>query len=100
MGGGFGVYVNRCTCICIHPPAKRKRTLRGTYTIPYIALQRHNLHTASSRPLRSADRLDLLVSRARIATAQHRAFPIPISYSCLLYTSDAADERSSVDLGG
>ena len=22
------------------------------------------------------------------------------SYSCLLYTSDAADERSSVDLGG
>src|SRR5678815_2928405 len=23
-----------------------------------------------------------------------------ISYSCLLYTSDAADERSSVDLGG
>src|SRR5678815_98505 len=26
----------------------------------------------------------------------HLAFPIP----CLLYTSDAADERSSVDLGG
>ena len=24
----------------------------------------------------------------------------PDSYSCLLYTSDAADERSSVDLGG
>ena len=23
-----------------------------------------------------------------------------MSYSCLLYTSDAADERSSVDLGG
>ena len=23
-----------------------------------------------------------------------------ISYTCLLYTSDAADERSSVDLGG
>src|SRR5678810_637232 len=25
---------------------------------------------------------------------------IPFYYSCLLYTSDAADERSSVDLGG
>mgnify|MGYP003380681257 CR=1 FL=1 len=24
----------------------------------------------------------------------------PTSYPCLLYTSDAADERSSVDLGG
>ena len=24
----------------------------------------------------------------------------PLSYGCLLYTSDAADERSSVDLGG
>ena len=23
-----------------------------------------------------------------------------VSYTCLLYTSDAADERSSVDLGG
>ena len=26
--------------------------------------------------------------------------PVPKSSSCLLYTSDAADERSSVDLGG
>ena len=25
---------------------------------------------------------------------------IGIAYTCLLYTSDAADERSSVDLGG
>ena len=25
---------------------------------------------------------------------------IPVIYHCLLYTSDAADERSSVDLGG
>ena len=24
----------------------------------------------------------------------------PLKYTCLLYTSDAADERSSVDLGG
>ena len=29
------------------------------------------------------------------------ANPIPLNFlSCLLYTSDAADERSSVDLGG
>ena len=26
--------------------------------------------------------------------------PVPSSRICLLYTSDAADERSSVDLGG
>ena len=25
---------------------------------------------------------------------------VEVSYICLLYTSDAADERSSVDLGG
>ena len=25
---------------------------------------------------------------------------VQIAYTCLLYTSDAADERSSVDLGG
>ena len=28
------------------------------------------------------------------------AYIPPFIYSCLLYTSDAADERSSVDLGG
>mgnify|MGYP003381611610 CR=1 FL=1 len=28
------------------------------------------------------------------------AHVVPLMYSCLLYTSDAADERSSVDLGG
>ena len=26
--------------------------------------------------------------------------PIQVAFTCLLYTSDAADERSSVDLGG
>ena len=32
---------------------------------------------------------------------QSRVFLSPIEYDgCLLYTSDAADERSSVDLGG
>ena len=35
---------------------------------------------------------------ARIHTANPRAFVRPAA--CLLYTSDAADERSSVDLGG
>ena len=27
-------------------------------------------------------------------------FPLAFPHICLLYTSDAADERSSVDLGG
>src|SRR5678816_2491428 len=41
-----------------------------------------------------------------ITQIQKRLFPwqlvgaIVMSISCLLYTSDAADERSSVDLGG
>ncbi|WDT38022.1 hypothetical protein PVA38_12340 [Streptococcus pneumoniae D39] len=30
----------------------------------------------------------------------HREFPPLLLYSCLLYTSDAADEARSVDLGG
>mgnify|MGYP003381619769 CR=1 FL=1 len=30
----------------------------------------------------------------------HGAQPLPHRRGCLLYTSDAADERSSVDLGG
>src|SRR5678815_3441374 len=30
----------------------------------------------------------------------HRTGPVAPSGTCLLYTSDAADERSSVDLGG
>ena len=32
--------------------------------------------------------------------AGHEAEAFVILYICLLYTSDAADERSSVDLGG
>ena len=39
-------------------------------------LMRKPLSAVPSRPLRSADRLDLLVPRARTATAQHRAFAI------------------------
>ena len=36
------------------------------------------------------ERFELIINGKEIANA----------YSCLLYTSDAADERSSVDLGG
>ena len=41
-------------------------------------------------PWRERDVVDLL--RAWSKTGRH--------FTCLLYTSDAADERSSVDLGG
>ena len=43
-------------------------------------------------------RQTLVVDRRR-----DKGFPLQvlgIAYGCLLYTSDAADERSSVDLGG
>ena len=34
-----------------------------------------------------------------LASRPHGA-PVPENFRCLLYTSDAADDRSSVDLGG
>ena len=41
------------------------------------------------------DARDIANTAAQVLVDQNREF-----YSCLLYTSDAADERSSVDLGG
>ena len=41
-------------------------------------------------------RADLDAGRFVTVVAQHRDHHV----TCLLYTSDAADERSSVDLGG
>ena len=40
------------------------------------------------------------VNRAVYATDDFNSARYPYYLSCLLYTSDAADERSSVDLGG
>ena len=37
---------------------------------------------------------------AEIYPADTTVWTWPSTYTCLLYTSDAADERSSVDLGG
>ena len=42
--------------------------------------------------------LGLVLARRRAAPAER--VELPVSRCCLLYTSDAADERSSVDLGG
>ena len=39
-------------------------------------------------------------SAARVAAAAAAAKKVEQKITCLLYTSDAADERSSVDLGG
>ena len=38
-----------------------------------------------------------ITQQDRLAVAHHHVHPAQV---CLLYTSDAADERSSVDLGG
>ena len=51
---------------------------------------------ASSMQL-SALEIKLLVGLMR---ARHGALVLINTWRCLLYTSDAADERSSVDLGG
>ena len=42
----------------------------------------------------------LTVTRAELLDAWQKAIPAEAPNRCLLYTSDAADERSSVDLGG
>ena len=47
--------------------------------------------------------LPMVIPRAAAAPAtrtQCNAHPVAHHQACLLYTSDAADERSSVDLGG
>ena len=43
---------------------------------------------------------DLVAGDGAADGADHRAFGAGAVAGCLLYTSDAADERSSVDLGG
>ena len=40
------------------------------------------------------------IELSEIARRFARKLPEPLHKACLLYTSDAADERSSVDLGG
>ena len=42
----------------------------------------------------------LLYLITSVIHAQENRFIFPKQTDCLLYTSDAADERSSVDLGG
>ena len=39
-------------------------------------------------------------SRSLVPQTKYKNVPNGLSSDCLLYTSDAADERSSVDLGG
>src|SRR5678816_2226358 len=45
-------------------------------------------------------RLDRRLYRCETSHDDHYQIRTPLSQFCLLYTSDAADERSSVDLGG
>ena len=54
------------------------------------------------QPDRSSILLSRLVTWIIAYGQQHLLYPrtLPLWLSCLLYTSDAADERSSVDLGG
>ena len=48
--------------------------------------------------VREGDQISLTDDESRIMKAAGGGFEQ--AYNCLLYTSDAADERSSVDLGG
>ena len=52
--------------------------------------------------LHSLDRMEFRAAVAEASKAGNHSFSHfgPEANHCLLYTSDAADERSSVDLGG
>ena len=52
--------------------------------------------SAAQHPPSKARRIAALLPQIEVAMAQGS----PRAHICLLYTSDAADERSSVDLGG
>ena len=43
---------------------------------------------------------DAVAQRVAIDVGELLVEPLQLFHPCLLYTSDAADERSSVDLGG
>ena len=65
----------------------RSRGLGDVYKRQVQHLAPRHLHM---RALRALDQ----------AFALHQALGVDAGKGCLLYTSDAADERSSVDLGG
>ena len=61
---------------------------------------RDSYKTDPVRGYRSGDAAARLAVRARAWPTRCRSRDRPVPNRCLLYTSDAADERSSVDLGG
>src|SRR5678815_4666595 len=75
----------------MHPPAQQ-------FVEPLPPSPRRSVHGITLRPF--ADGRPLLHApegRHELAAQRHAPGLVEI---CLLYTSDAADERSSVDLGG
>ena len=81
-------------------------TWRGIRVLTYISLGLMAAHCLTVRDLSPRDYPPLLHACGVIILTAAAAFPLPTgcvlmgTYACLLYTSDAADERSSVDLGG
>ena len=54
------------------------------------------------RPYTGCNPRGLMIARGKDLSKKlltYHRIPVP-AFACLLYTSDAADERSSVDLGG
>ena len=67
--------------------------IRDSYNTARIALD-------SVVQLKPTDCALLVVAKPRAGFSEQEKFKIDQYVICLLYTSDAADERSSVDLGG
>src|SRR5678810_1461643 len=64
-------------------------------------ISRRNTHIPDCESLTQRRyRTDMARERMRFPTRCLRLIASGLTVGCLLYTSDAADERSSVDLGG
>ena len=73
-------------------PFAQSNSFQAVYAAQPVA-QASSSKPATNRPIK--DKWALVIGISKFADGK-----IDLRYPCLLYTSDAADERSSVDLGG
>src|SRR5678815_232069 len=72
--------------------------IRSIASLPAVASHRPSGEKTIRRTSWRGTRNDRALDQSRVF--QHRISQFAYLVTCLLYTSDAADERSSVDLGG
>ena len=89
----YGRYVQRMVELCMEEEDKEKRTRMARAIVQTIGKLNPQLRSNENSDRTFWDHMHVM---AGFALDVDSPYPVP----CLLYTSDAADERSSVDLGG